>query len=183
MICEVKSMPGLLTEEKQHYAIDCKNAVWASDGIHDLYHTCGVDGILSDADFAVETESKMLLIEYKNANIPEAIAHNTASTQYDPFKQDNFNKLVSKYYDSLHYLHLAGKEKPVCYVCLLEYPDSDSVSRKRLRNRLKKRLPFQMQEQFDTGVKLIESVAVVNIEEWNADELFGQFPIQPIAQK
>ena len=175
-------MPGILTEEKNNYGIDCRNALWASSEMHDLYHSCGLPEILCDADFAIETDVSMFLIEYKNANVPEAITHAMGSKQYDPFKQDNFNKLVSKYYDSLHYIRLTGKNKPIWYICVLEYPNDDSTSRKRLRNRLKKRLPFKLQEQFDTGIQLIESVNVVNIAEWNADELFGQFPIRPIAE-
>lgn len=48
--------------------------------------------------------------------------------------------------------------------------DADfAISRKALRNRLKK-----------TGVKLIESVDVVNIDEWNHHAVYGQFPIMPI---
>lgn len=51
-----------------------------------------------------------------------------------------------------------------------------------LRNRLKKRLPFRLQEHFDTGIRLIDSVSVLNISEWNADVNYGQYPIIPIAQ-
>lgn len=174
-------MPGILIEEKGKYYIDCKNAQWETGNIHDLYHSCGLPDILCDADFAIETkENTILLIEYKNANIPEAIAHASATKPYDPFEQDKSNKLIRKFYDSLHYLRLSGKEKPVDYICLLEYPNGDYISRKRLRNRLKKRLPFKLQEKFNTGIKLIESVSVVNIDEWNNHTVYGQFPIKPM---
>lgn len=175
-------MPNVLIEEKRNYGIDCRNAVWASDEIHAIYHSCGLPDILCDADFVVETEDAILLIEYKNANTPEARAHATATTEYDPFQSEKFNKIVSKYYDSLHYLRLMGKEKPIHYIFVLEYPKGDSVSRKMLRNRLKKRLPFRLQEHFDTGIRLIDSVSVLNISEWNADVNYGQYPIIPIAQ-
>lgn len=175
-------MPDVLIEEKRNYGIDCRNAIWASDEIHSIYHSCGLSDILCDADFVIETEDAILLIEYKNASIPEARAHATPTTEYDPFQSEKFNKIVSKYYDSLHYLRLMGKEKPIHYIFVLEYPKGDSVSRKMLRNRLKKRLPFKLQEQFDMGIRLIDSVSVVNISEWNADTSWGRYPILPVSQ-
>lgn len=175
-------MPAILIEENRKYGIDCKNALWATDEIHNLYHSCGMSDILCDADFIVETEDSILLIEYKNANIPEAREHATAETEYNPSQPKKFNKIVSKYYDSLHFLRLKGKEKPIQYIFVVEYPKGDPVSRKLLRNRLKERLPFKLQERFDTGIKLIESVSVMNIVEWNADENYGRYPILPVDQ-
>lgn len=175
-------MPKSLVEEKGKYGIDCRNAVWASDEIHTIYHSCGLPEILCDADFVVETEDKILLIEYKNANIPEARIHAAASAEYDPFQSKKFNKIVSKYYDSLHYLRLMGKEKPIHYIFVLEYPKGDSASRKMLRNRLKRSLPFRLQERFDTGIKLIDSISVMNIAEWNEDVYYGKYPILPVSQ-
>ena len=175
-------MPDILIEEKEKYGIDCRNAIWASDEIHKIYHSCGLPEILSDADFVVETEDAILLIEYKNANIPEARAHAAEEKEYNPFQADKFNKIVSKFYDSLHYLRLMGKEKPIHYIFVLEYPKGDSASRKLLRNRLKKRLPFQLQEKFDTGIRLIDSVSVMNISEWNLDINYGRYPILPVSQ-
>lgn len=180
MICEGKEMPQILYEEKNKYGINCGKAIWASDEMHNIYHSCGLPDILADADFVIETEEYILLIEYKNANVAEALAHSNHTTPYDPFENNKFNKIVRKYYDSLHYLRLMGKEKPIHYIFVLEYPKGDSTSRKMLRNRLKKRLPFQLQEQFASGVKLIDSVSVLSINEWNADSYYGQFPINPV---
>ena len=47
-------MPDVLIEEKGNYGIDCRNAVWASDEIHEAYHACGLPGIFCDADFVLE---------------------------------------------------------------------------------------------------------------------------------
>ena len=173
-------MPDVLIEEKKNYGIDCRKAVWASDEIHEAYHAYGLD-ILCDADFVLETSDSILLVEYKNSNVPEARAHATENTEYDPFQQKKFDKVVRKYYDSLHYLRLLGKEKPIHYVFVLEYPKGNSTSRKLLRNRIKDHLPFGLQEHMSTGIKLIESVDVVNIDEWNANVFYGQFPIKPVA--
>ena len=48
-----------------------------------------------------------------------------------------------------------------------------------LRNRLQKRLPYKLQLD-DT--KLIEAVDVLNIEEWNKHEYYGQFPIVSVGK-
>lgn len=172
-------MVGILIEEKGHYYLDCAQAVWASDEIHELYHRCGLPHLLSDADFVVETETNILLIEYKNANIAEAIIHRDRTVSFDPFQKDKFDKIVKKLYDSLHYLHLMGKSKPVHYIYVLEYPKGDTVTRKMLRNKLKERLPFHMQDMITTGIKLIDSFQVLSISEWNAHETYGHYPLLP----
>lgn len=169
-------MPVMLIEEHRRYGIDATDAVWASDDMHALYHACGVS-MLCDADFVLETEAYILLVEYKNAAIREAFAHTADSGGYDPFEDKKIDKIVRKYYDSLHYLRLAGKSKPVRFIFVLEYRNGTSTSRKMLRNRLQRRLPFKLQRRFEACRKLIDAVDVVNIEEWNAHELYGRFPI------
>ncbi len=72
------------------------------------------------------------------------------------------------------------KTKPVQYIYILEYPDGDIVTRKRLRERMKQKLPFVLQENIGNGKKLIEAVDVVSIKEWNEDENYGKYPIMPI---
>lgn len=175
-------MPGILIEEHKHYGIDCKTAIWATDEIKKTYNASGVN-VLSDADFAIEMSDSLLLIEYKNAMISEAREHVSTSREggeYNPADDTNFNKLVKKFYDCLHYLRVFRKEKPIHYICVLEYSKGNSTSRKALRNRLKKQLPFRLQDSAKTGVKLIESVDVVNIDEWNHHAVYGHFPIMPI---
>ena len=64
------------TEENGQYSIDCTAALWSTDEIHKYYqdvaHTYGIIGFLCDVDFAIETQSHILLVEYKNAAIPGA---------------------------------------------------------------------------------------------------------------
>lgn len=176
-------MADLLIEEKGHYGFDPRHAVWASGKIHDDYNACGLTCILCDADFVFETPDSILLVEYKNANVPEARAHATPGNEYNPFLSEKLLKIASKYYDSMHYLRLLGKTKPIHFVFVLEYPKGDSASRKALRNRLKKHLPFELQERVASGIKLIESVNVVNIDEWNGHTTYGQFPIKPVDRR
>ena len=175
-------MTKIIAEEHGKYGIDCTNAVWFSENIHSLYHTSGIS-FLCDADFVIETEQSILLVEYKNANIEEALSHVKAEKQYNPLEEKKFWTLIRKFYDSVPYLYLSGKlTKPVQYICVLEYPKGDLISRKMLRNKMKKKLPFALQDRMAGGIKLIQSVDVVNIQEWNEDTYFGQFPIISILE-
>jgi hypothetical protein len=44
---------------------------------------------------------------------------------------------------------------------------------------MKSKLPFLLQENVGEGRKLIEKLDVLSIDEWNANELYGEFPIMP----
>lgn len=58
-------------------------------------------------------------------------------------------------------------EKKKKYVLILEFPNADPVTRKYLRNRVAAKLPFKFQEQNKMTEKLIDSVDVVSLKEWN----------------
>ncbi len=161
-------------EENGVYQIDCSNALWATDELHEVYHKASVQ--LKDSDFLVEAEEALYMIEYKNANISNA-------EKPDAFKPEGdkmLNKVVQKFYDSLHYLYLKDKKKPLEYIYILEYPKGDVVTRKRLRNKMKQRLPFDLQNNIGNGKKLLEKVEVLSINEWNAHEKYGVFPITEV---
>ena len=85
-------MPVMLIEGHRRYGIDATDAVWASDDMHALYHACGVS-MLCDADFVLETEAYILLVEYKNAAIRKACAHTADSGGYDPFEDKKIDKI------------------------------------------------------------------------------------------
>ena len=174
-INEGVDMGEKFVEENGAYQIDCSKAIWATDEIHEVYHKAGVQ--LKDCDFLVEDNESIYLIEYKNANINNAENPNAFKLEEDKM----LNKVVQKFYDSLHYLYLAEKKKPIEYIYVLEYPKGDVVTRKRLRNKMKQRLPFELQDSFGTGKKLIDKVEVLSIEEWNTHEKYGMFPITQVA--
>ena len=92
-----------LTEENGFYQIDCTNAVWATDAIHQDYHDAGLH--IHDVDFLIENEDTIFLIDYKNANIPGAASPNS----FQPASDQKVNNVVRKYFDSLHYLTLLQK--------------------------------------------------------------------------
>lgn len=169
-------MDTVYIEENGVYMLDCTAAIWSTNQIHEHYAQCVSGSFLNDVDFVIETNDYLLLVEYKNANIPGA-AH---PEKFRPERNEKLENVAKKYYDSLHYLFLAGKDKPKQFIYIVEYPKGDPTSRKMLRNKLKDRLPFKMQSALFENRRMIEDVQVLNIQEWNADKLFGHFPISPV---
>lgn len=162
---------SVLKEENGVYAIDVTNATWATDQVHELYHKSGIQ--LNDVDFLIECkdEAKLIAVEYKNANIPDAVNPD----KFNPAADKYINKVSQKFYDTLHYLYLSDQMRPINYVYIVEYPKGDVVSRLRLRERIRKGLPFKLQENY--GKKLIAGFDVLSIKEWNENELYGKYPI------
>lgn len=170
---ENKDNARIFTEENGHYAFDCSSAVWATDQIHTVYNSLGAP--LKDVNLAIEDAEGVILVEYKNANIPEAVNRNA----FQPDSEKKIMDVSVKFYDSLHYLRLAGKDESVSYVYVLEYPHGDSVTRRRLRNRIQTRL----QEAAGNGRKLIERLEVLSIQEWNAHARYAKFPLGKVEKQ
>lgn len=168
-------MENIFIEENGVYNIDCSNAIWATDKMHEDYHNAGIH--INDVDFLIENVTNILMVEYKNACI--ANAENPAAFQ--PMADKKISIATRKFYDSLHYLRLLNKDKPIQYIYILEYPNGDVTTRKRLRNRLKVELPFVLQNNIGNGKKLIEQVEVLSIDEWNADSIYGNYPMRRIS--
>lgn len=158
----------ILTEEKQYYAVNCANAVWATDEQHYVYQK-NTSSFLKDTDWFIETETFIMMVEYKNGTVYKS------KEPFNPLENHYIDCIARKYYDSLHYLTLLEKNKPKKYIYIVEYPNDDSVSRKLLRNRIAQKLPFRLQEKLSTKIKLIDSFDVVSINEWN--EKYPDFPI------
>ena len=167
-------MEKLLIDENGEYGLDCTQAVWASDKMHEDYHRAKVQ--LSDADFLLEEVNNILIVEYKNADTKKAREARYKTPAFNPMDDKKFTSTVRKFYDSLHYIHLLEKNKPVKYVYVVEAPNSDAIMRKRLRARMKTLLPFALQENINTGISLIDRVDVLSINEWNMHDEYGKYP-------
>lgn len=167
-------METLLIDENGEYGLDCTQAVWASDKMHEDYHRAKVQ--LSDADFLLEEANNILIVEYKNADTKKAREARYKTPAFNPMDDKKFTSTVRKFYDSLHYIYLLGKNKPVKYVYVVEAPNSDAIMRKRLRARMKTLLPFALQENINTGISLIDKVDVLSINEWNMHDEYGKYP-------
>lgn len=170
------SKPFIFIEENNHYQFDFSQATWATDRLNEIFHECGLSD-LSDVDFIAELPNEIIFLEYKNASIPESVSHENYRKPFNPFQDKKLNNIIRKFYDSYIYLTGQNKIKPVKYVYILEYPHSDSVMRGEIRNRLVKRLPFKLQKLPEIENKLIDSLEVLSIEEWNQHQVYHQFPI------
>ena len=165
-------MAGIFTEENGVYSLDCTLALWAANDIGKMYDSAKIH--LKDVDWIIETEQNLILVEYKNAKIAGA-KHPEA---FQPEEERKIRNIVQKYYDSLHYLFLIHKTKPKYYVYILEYPNGNSNTRRRLRNRIKQELPFALSGALGVTEKLIEGVDVLSIDEWNAHPVYGHYPLR-----
>ena len=171
---ERKAVDRVFRDENGAYAMDCRGAVWATNHMHADYQAARLG--IKDTDFLIENRDCILMVEYQNASIKNAAKPDA----FDPTTDKMVGALCHKFFDSLHYLYLLGKAKPIRLVYVLEYPGGDRVTRKRLRNKLQTGLPFQLQKNLDTGRRLIDSVDVVSIQEWNDNEVFGKYPISEV---
>ena len=162
----------IFIEENGFYQIDCSSAIWASNKINAEYQVVG--NFLSDADYVIEGASYIYLVEYKNANIQGA----ANAKAFQPQSDKKTDVIARKFYDSIHYLTIHGKGKPVKYVYIVEYPYAGATDRKLLRNKISDRLPFKLQNG-KIG-KLIEDFEALSIEEWNNHADFSQFPLTPV---
>ena len=165
---------GVYFEENRVYQIDCSQAIWATDQVHSQYHAAGT--FLCDADFIAETPDCIYIIEYKNANIPDA----SNPDGFKPAAQSKVDSVARKFYDSLHYLAINNKDKAVKYVYIVEYPNAGPTERKLLRNLIADRLPFKLQK--GQTKPIIDSFDVVSIAEWNSHQDYSKFPLTTIIQ-
>ncbi len=170
----VVTMERIFIEENKIYKIDFTRALWATDGLHDIFNNAKVS--LSDVDFIAETEEEILFVEYKNSAIPGA----EKPELFKPLDDKKISQVVKKYYDSLTYISALEKycNKKKVYVYILEAPNADSVLRNKVKTKLKKSLPFLLQEQNNFLHRMIDDVKVISIEKWNED--YPEFPLEKV---
>ncbi len=108
---EEMTVGKLLIEENGVYSIDCRTAVWATDRMHEDYHNAGIH--INDVDFLIENATHIFMVEYKNACLVNA----KNPEAFHPMEDKKISIITRKFYDSLHYLRLLDKSKPVQYTC------------------------------------------------------------------
>lgn len=154
-------------EENKQYKIETEEADQFID-LNPIFHKT----ILSDVDLIIIKNDKAILMEYKNSNIPTAV--NPQSFETTIRMDDHYTKITRKYMDSLIYLNnadVAISNKSYCYV--LETRNMDSVLRKLIASKIKKKLPFNLHSELGLTKTLIDDFKVISIEEWN--QLYSEF--------
>lgn len=168
----------IFQEENHFYKFDFTSAIWATDRLHNIFQQNKAT-ILSDVDFIAETESEIILLEYKNANIPNA-AHPERFVPSDP---KSLQKIAYKYYDSWIYLMAINKSKLLYYVYICEHPSGDSTTRRVIRNKIADLLPFELQKLPEMSRMIIKGFEVLSVDEWNAHEKYRSFPITQVSNQ
>mgnify|MGYP006916248180 CR=1 FL=1 len=168
----------IFTDENQSWQFDFSRALWATDKLHEDYMNVK-DSILHDVDFIVEDEQTMLLIECKNANF-KGVSRPSA---FEPVGANKISDVARKYYDSIHFVNGVGKgkNKSYVYVYIVEARNGNITERKAIRNRLKDRLPFRLQEKCEFMFRLVDKVEVLNFDEWNKH--YPQYPAKRLKEK
>lgn len=132
------------------------------------FHDVVAKTALSDVDFITETEEEVLFIEYKNANIKNAV---NPGAMLQKIKHETFyHKIARKFYDSLLlFWARKGNEKdlPITYVLIIEHPILDKKLRKQLKLKIEKQLPFHLDDPFIER-QVISNFEVMNLKEWEA---------------
>ena len=167
------AMRKIFHDENYSCEIDFSAADWATDRLNDIFHRAKLN-LFHDVDFVAETESEILLVEYKNANLPNAVNPDA----FKPKEEKRLDNIARKYYESQYFLQAAqhGRHKKKKYVYILECAKGDIVLRKRVRELLAARLPFLLQQQINMPEKLIDSLEVLSIEEWK--EKYASYPLR-----
>lgn len=165
----------IYTDENGFCRFDFSAAIKATSSLNRIFNRT-VDSLLSDVDFVVELEEAILLVEYKNANIPGA----ARPEAFKPSKDKHIIKIARKFYDSMIFIWACEYDKPLRYVYILEYPKDDPVTRKMVRNKIRNKLPFELQKCKAVKRQMIDSFDVVSIDEWNKNPAYSRFPISLI---
>lgn len=132
------------------------------------FHDIFAKTALSDVDFITETEEEVLFIEYKNANIKNAV---NPDAMLQKIKHETFyHKIARKFYDSLLlFWARKGNEEnlPITYILIIEHPILDKKLRKQLQLKIKKQLPFHLDDPFIER-QVISNFEVMDLKEWEA---------------
>jgi len=166
-------MDGIYFDEHEKYQIDLRFAIWKTDRLHEMYKTIGNE--LSDVDWIAETNDEIFLIEFKNTRFA------TTKKEYEDDalegKKEFYDKICKKYYGSTFFVLTRKNTKPINFICVVEPEIMDSTLRKRATASIKKRLPFELQNDTDILINLINKFEILDINEWNNQ--YPYFPLKP----
>ena len=165
----------ILTDENNQFKFDFTNCKYVLE-LHELANKMK----LNDVDFITEYNDKIIFLEYKNANIKNAVNPNAFVDKIKRDPEKFYKNIAKKYYDSLMMFWSTGGNKdefPIIYVLLVEAPIMDAKIRKQLRIKIGKQLPLNLQE--DSIVReMLSKFEVLSIDEWK--ERFKEINIDEI---
>lgn len=154
-------MRHTFVEENKIFKIETDKAD-AFITLNPIYHKT----ILSDVDLIIIDGNTAILMEYKNSNIPNAAKPEIFDSMVKT--DDHYMKIARKYYDSMLYIsNINMKFNNKKYYYVLEAKNMDSVLRKIIAGKIKKKLPFNIHKELGLAQTLVDEFHVVSIEDWN----------------
>lgn len=165
----------ILTDENNQYKFDFTNCKYVIE-LHDLANKMK----LNDVDFITEFNDNIIFLEYKNANIKNAVNPNAFVDKIKREPEKFYKNIAKKYYDSLMMFWATGGNKdefPIIYVLLIEAPIMDAKIRKQLRIKIGKQLPLNLKENSIVR-EMLSKFEVLSIDEWK--EKFKEINIEEI---
>lgn len=132
---------------------------------------------LSDVDFVVEEEEKLICLEYKNANVKNA--DNPEAFRQKIVGEEFWRKITKKFYGTMFLVWACNKnpaDKPVQYVLLMESnPGMDDALKKRFITKMMKQLPFKYSAKNEIQRRVIDEFCLMDFEAWG--KRYPQYPI------
>jgi hypothetical protein len=165
----------ILTDENNKFKFDFTNCKYVIE-FHDLANKLK----LNDVDFITEFDNNIIFLEYKNANIKDAVNPNAFVDKIKRDPEKFYKNIAKKYYDSLMLFWATGGNKdefPIIYILLIEAPIMDAKIRKQLRIKIGKQLPINLKD--DSLVReMLSKFEVFSLEEWK--ERFKEIKISSV---
>lgn len=163
----------ILLDENKQYKFDFSNAKYVLD-LHELANSL----MVNDVDFITEIDDQVLFIEYKNAEVSNAV---NPDAMFEKINTDKFISNISKkYYDSLLLFWGTGNDKSeskIKYILIIQHPKIDLRVRKQLRNKIREKLPMlRKDKRIIKG--FISEFEVYNLNEW--EEKFNNIKISKV---
>lgn len=165
----------IVTDENNQFRFDFTDCKYVIQ-LHNLANRMK----LNDVDFITEYNNKIIFLEYKNANIKNAVNPNGFVDKIKRDPERFYKNIAKKYYDSLLMFWATGENKsefPIIYVLLIEAPIIDAKIRKQLRIKIGKQLPLNLKEKSIVR-EMLSQFEVLNIDEWK--EKFKEIDIYSI---
>ena len=164
-------------DENNQYWFDFTKALWSTNELTAKY-TANIHSVLSSVDFIAETDKEIVFVEYKNADIKNAVNPQAFITNLT--RDEHYQSIAKKFYGGLIYILVCNKNKKYKYVYILECMLADSVTRRRLRNKISRKLPFTLQKEPEIKIELISDFDILSIAEWNSNPAYSSFPISKV---
>lgn len=144
------------------------------DGSHGLSHC------MKAVDFIVEENDRILFIEFKDLEHPNAPKENRIKDS-EEFKSGNLDKeLQYKYRDTFLYKWASGNiDKPIYYLVVIAIDTLSAAELAERTDELKRRLPLNGPPSGKWTRSIASDCMVFNIETWNKHQ--QSFPLSRIS--